>query len=370
MRGTSSIEQDSRYQDKDKLLVNKTKFPKGFEIKVNLNKVNLEVFKLWIHSKIEELTGSDDEMIADYAISLLENNKSNPDPKQIQIQLAGFLTIDNAAVFMKELWKLLVEAQSSESGVPEALLALEMDRIKKEQEEQERIGRKIQEKMYDRGGHDRYDSRDQRDSSRSYNNQRRDAPSNKPEQQEATSSERRGIDDYRQRSNRSESTTNERKPRDTSFYDNPQRRGDKRYGSTTSDYDHTRRGDSRDSFRRDNRDYYDQNDRRGGEGRKSSTYHYHSRSEKYASSEEEKRNSPPRKYRSSSSQQQESITTSEGSSTQRKLPPPPPSSSDSDSDGDTYISRRRSNQDKTTPKNTSSFNELRKRALDSMNKTM
>src|SRR3989338_7896582 len=125
MRGTASLEQDIRFANKDKVLVQSTKFPKGFDIKVDMSKVNLEVFTLWIHKKIEELTETDDDMIAEYALSLLMEMEC--DPKQMQIQLAGFMTIDKSAIFMRDLWKLLVEAQSTTSGVPQDLLEIEME---------------------------------------------------------------------------------------------------------------------------------------------------------------------------------------------------------------------------------------------------
>jgi serine/arginine repetitive matrix protein 1 len=44
-----------------------------------------------------------------------------PDIKNIQYQLTGFLEAD-AAIFCKELWKLLLSAQSSPQGVPKELL--------------------------------------------------------------------------------------------------------------------------------------------------------------------------------------------------------------------------------------------------------
>jgi serine/arginine repetitive matrix protein 1 len=44
-----------------------------------------------------------------------------PDIKSLQIQLTGFLEKDTAA-FCKELWKLLLSAQSSPQGVPKELL--------------------------------------------------------------------------------------------------------------------------------------------------------------------------------------------------------------------------------------------------------
>ncbi len=44
-----------------------------------------------------------------------------PDIKSIQIQLTGFLDKDTAS-FCKELWNMLLSAQSNKSGVPQELL--------------------------------------------------------------------------------------------------------------------------------------------------------------------------------------------------------------------------------------------------------
>lgn len=46
---------------------------------------------------------------------------SQPDIKKIQIQLTGFLDKDTPR-FCKELWSLLLSAQSSPQGVPKELL--------------------------------------------------------------------------------------------------------------------------------------------------------------------------------------------------------------------------------------------------------
>jgi serine/arginine repetitive matrix protein 1 len=52
-----------------------------------------------------------------------ETNRTchQPDVKSLQIQLTGFLDKDTAP-FCKELWKLLLSAQTSPQGVPKELL--------------------------------------------------------------------------------------------------------------------------------------------------------------------------------------------------------------------------------------------------------
>lgn len=54
-----------------------------------------------------------------------------PDPRKMQINLTGFLNGRNARSFMGELWDLLVSAQESVTGIPEAFLQQKKDQIKK-----------------------------------------------------------------------------------------------------------------------------------------------------------------------------------------------------------------------------------------------
>lgn len=66
-----------------------------------------------------------------------------PDIKSLQIQLTGFLEKDTAA-FCKELWNLLLSAQTSPQGVPKELLE-----AKKLELMQEKVG--CQESSWERG---------------------------------------------------------------------------------------------------------------------------------------------------------------------------------------------------------------------------
>lgn len=49
----------------------------------------------------------------------------------MQINLTGFLNGKNARSFMGELWDLLVSAQESLTGIPEAFLQEKKDQIKR-----------------------------------------------------------------------------------------------------------------------------------------------------------------------------------------------------------------------------------------------
>jgi hypothetical protein len=51
----------------------------------------------------------------------ITDSQSQPDIKKLQIQLTGFLEKDTPT-FCKELWKLMLSAQSNPQGVPKELL--------------------------------------------------------------------------------------------------------------------------------------------------------------------------------------------------------------------------------------------------------
>ncbi|KAG8806440.1 hypothetical protein FRC18_006095, partial [Serendipita sp. 400] len=111
-KGTST-DQDRRFADKESKLLKSLKFPPEFEQKVDMRKVKLEVLKPWINTRFTELNGIEDDIVASMIIGLLEERDNpSPDPRKIQIQVQGFLA-QKAPVFMLELWKLLLDAQSN-----------------------------------------------------------------------------------------------------------------------------------------------------------------------------------------------------------------------------------------------------------------
>ncbi|GAM19527.1 hypothetical protein SAMD00019534_027020 [Acytostelium subglobosum LB1] len=117
-RGTSA-EQDNRFSDKEKKLLKVMKFPAHFNQKVDKTKVNLPSFRKWITKELEEVLSYDDDVLVDYIIELLEG--ASPDPKTIQIKITGFLA-EHTDGFMDKLWRLLLEAQSTVSGIPDEFL--------------------------------------------------------------------------------------------------------------------------------------------------------------------------------------------------------------------------------------------------------
>jgi len=74
--------------------------------------VDLGVIRPWINNKISDMLGFEDEIVINTAINILNtyvDDPKGPCPKQMQIQLTGFLE-RKSLPFMQDLWKLLLEA--------------------------------------------------------------------------------------------------------------------------------------------------------------------------------------------------------------------------------------------------------------------
>lgn len=60
---------------KEKKLLKSMKFPKEYETKVDLKKVNWEVMKTWIATRVTELLGVEDEVLVGYVYEQLEDKE-------------------------------------------------------------------------------------------------------------------------------------------------------------------------------------------------------------------------------------------------------------------------------------------------------
>jgi serine/arginine repetitive matrix protein 1 len=110
----------------------------------------------WIAGRIADILGNDDDVVIELCCNLIESARHvrtityprdyamlnkiltrlrlQPDIKSLQIQLTGFLE-SHTPEFCKELWTLLLSAQSSPQGIPRELLeAKKMELI------QEKVG--------------------------------------------------------------------------------------------------------------------------------------------------------------------------------------------------------------------------------------
>ncbi|KAJ1975269.1 hypothetical protein H4R33_006682 [Dimargaris cristalligena] len=144
-RGTNA-EQDPRFSDKQKKLRKTTEFPAEFNTKVNLRKVNMTVIRPWVTQQITEHLGFEDEVVIEFVLGMLEEN--SPDPKDMQINLTGFLS-RKAPVFVLDLWKLLISAQNSLGGIPPEFLEQKKREILNKKAESERIQAQITQKQGD-----------------------------------------------------------------------------------------------------------------------------------------------------------------------------------------------------------------------------
>ncbi|KAJ8533197.1 hypothetical protein K7X08_016086 [Anisodus acutangulus] len=141
-RGTSA-EQDTRFSNKQAMLLKSHKFPPQLEHLVDMTKVKMDVMKPWIAKRVTELIGFEDEVLINFIYSLLERKVVNG--KEVQISLTGFME-RNTGKFMKELWALLLSAQNNASGVPQQFLEAKEEEMRKKKAETDRIANEIQKK--------------------------------------------------------------------------------------------------------------------------------------------------------------------------------------------------------------------------------
>ncbi|KAL1245287.1 Serine/arginine repetitive matrix protein [Trichinella spiralis] len=118
-RGTNS-EQDLRFSNKQKKLLKTLKFEDSLNTKVDMKRIDLDVMRLWITKRVSEILGMEDDVVVEFVLNQLE--EEDMDPRNMQINLTGFLNAKKAREFMGELWDLLIDAQNSECGIPQTLI--------------------------------------------------------------------------------------------------------------------------------------------------------------------------------------------------------------------------------------------------------
>lgn len=133
-KGTS-IEQDGRFVNKDKKLIEKMEFPPEFDTQVSKTKINLQIIKSWIEKKLNDILGFDDDCLCSYIINLIDECDELIEPKKIQYAITGFL--DNKTYeFMQEFWKILISAQKTPDGIPRELIEEKKEEIIKQTKKQ------------------------------------------------------------------------------------------------------------------------------------------------------------------------------------------------------------------------------------------
>ena len=157
-----SATQDKKFVDKEKKLLRTTVFPTIYSTAVDIKKVNIQVFREWIYEKITQLLNMEDDIVTEYAFSLLE--EESIDPKIMQIKLTGFLE-SKTEEFMIQLWTLLIDAQNSIGGIPKEFLERKKKEILQKKKEDERLEREL-EKRRESSSREYNPRRDSRDSYR------------------------------------------------------------------------------------------------------------------------------------------------------------------------------------------------------------
>ncbi|KAJ9579917.1 hypothetical protein L9F63_004390, partial [Diploptera punctata] len=71
----TSAEQDNRFSDKEKKLLKQMKFGDSLNRKVDMSKVKLEIIKPWIAQRITEILGIEDDVVVEFVINQLEDEK-------------------------------------------------------------------------------------------------------------------------------------------------------------------------------------------------------------------------------------------------------------------------------------------------------
>lgn len=99
---------------------------------VDLQKISVPALQGWLDQRIQELLGGvEDEILAGMIGNVLAEEQAKLakikgakrtgwSPKELQQILGPFLTDEVAAGFMEELWVLLLDAQESPDGIPQA----------------------------------------------------------------------------------------------------------------------------------------------------------------------------------------------------------------------------------------------------------
>uniref|UniRef100_A0A0K0ERJ9 PWI domain-containing protein n=1 Tax=Strongyloides stercoralis TaxID=6248 RepID=A0A0K0ERJ9_STRER len=138
MNGTSFRREggtDTKFTDKEKKMLNKIKFEKVLDTKIeNLSKIDFDLLRPWISKKIIEMIGVEDDIVENLIVTSLQ---SGTDPKLLQMNLAGFFNARNARIFMGEFWNLLIEASNSKDGIPQALIDLKLSEVKEKENKKE-----------------------------------------------------------------------------------------------------------------------------------------------------------------------------------------------------------------------------------------
>ena len=135
-----SYQQDPFLKNKQRKLFASRIWPPEFDEKIDMTRISIEALRSWIEKRITELLGSEDEIVYEYCVAQLEAYdpvEKTIEPREVQINLEGFLGEQGSAIFLRELWNLMLSAQKDSSGIP-AEIREEQEKKLREAEEQAR----------------------------------------------------------------------------------------------------------------------------------------------------------------------------------------------------------------------------------------
>jgi hypothetical protein len=123
----ASIEQDSRYTDKQAKLKSQMNFSPLFAKPIDATKLSdtgISILSLWCTKRIKELLGHEDDVLIGLIINTIEVSRKNKGERgrvsgpDLQILVTGFLH-SHAAEFTLDLYRLLLSACASPRGTPD-----------------------------------------------------------------------------------------------------------------------------------------------------------------------------------------------------------------------------------------------------------
>lgn len=113
------MDQDPRFHDKDKQLLQSTDWPAIFSHKVTLSKVQIPALEPWIARRVAGLLGVEDDILVGLVMGYLQ--EKDVDPKRMHINLTPFLE-GKTGDFVLELWTMLLSAQENSLGIPKQVI--------------------------------------------------------------------------------------------------------------------------------------------------------------------------------------------------------------------------------------------------------
>lgn len=136
------------FGDTDKKLISKLSkrgaFDPCLDNPVDMSRVNIDVMGRWVGERLTEMLGFEDEVVIGLVKNLLlvrtdalSGQTKRVDPKALQVQLTGFLE-KQAAPFVGELWRLLLEAQDAPYGIPPAFVEKKKEQLRAQKSEKNR----------------------------------------------------------------------------------------------------------------------------------------------------------------------------------------------------------------------------------------